>query len=123
MPVEIVSGQVYIQVNALPSTVWTLAYRNLVHQKERTSFIPIRHEDEEFIPRCFYFANQVKHINLTAYHYIQKPKHPSYKTIKEQDSLIISKPMDKSAKQFASKLHQRNTDPTSIGKTDILQTL
>lgn len=86
MPVEIVSGQVYIQVNALPSTVWTLAYRTSFIKKKELHFIPIRHEDEEFIPRCFYFANQVKHI-ITF-----KAKHPSYKTIKKQDSLIISKP-------------------------------
>ena len=36
MPVEIVSGQVYIQVNALPSTVWTLAYRTSAFYPHQT---------------------------------------------------------------------------------------
>ncbi len=101
MPVEIVSGQVYIQVNALPIHRLDIGLSNLIHQKERTAFIPIRHEDEEFIPRCFYFANQVKHINLTAYHYIQSET-SFIQNYKETGFFDYIKAMD-SLQQFASK--------------------
>lgn len=101
MPVGIVSGQAYIQANALPSTVWTLAYRTSFIKKKELHFIPIRHEDEEFIPRCFYFANQVKHINLTAYHYIQSET-SFIQNYKETGFFDYIKAMD-SLQQFASR--------------------
>jgi glycosyltransferase involved in cell wall biosynthesis len=68
---DVISGKSFIETDSLPSTVWTLAYRRVYIQEMNLRFINIRHEDEEFIPRAFYFAKRVRHLKSTVYNYIQ----------------------------------------------------
>lgn len=70
-PQHIVSGYFFIQSNCLPSTVWTLAYRREYLQNMKFQFINIKHEDVEFIPRVFFFAQKVMYLSLTCYNYMQ----------------------------------------------------
>lgn len=97
-PEDVTSGQTYIQDDALPSTVWTLAYRTSYIKEKGLRFINIRHEDEEFIPRTFYFANRVKYINMIAYNYIQSET-SFMQNYKETGFFDYIKAMD-SLKQF-----------------------
>lgn len=98
---NITSGQAYIQANALPSTVWTLAYRNSYIKENELLFIDIRHEDEEFIPRSFYFAKRVKYMNLVVYNYVQSET-SFMQNYKETGFFDYIKAMD-SLKQFSEK--------------------
>lgn len=113
-PENITSGQTYIQVDALPSTVWTLAYRTTHIKEKELRFINIRHEDEEFIPRSFYFANRVKYIKLTAYNYVQSETSfmQNYKETGFFDYIIA---MD-SLKQFAERHIKETTTRQALEK-------
>jgi len=55
----------------MPAAVWMLAYRREYMLKMNFKFINIRHEDEEFIPRVFYFAEKIMHLPLICYNYVQ----------------------------------------------------
>ena len=70
-PQDIVSGKSFIKTGYMPAAVWMLAYRREYMLKMEFTFINIRHEDEEFIPRVFYFAEKIMHLPLTCYNYVQ----------------------------------------------------
>lgn len=70
-PQGITQGKEYIKDGFLPATVWMMTYRREFMQSYHFRFANIRHEDEEFIPRVFYYAQKVEHIPLVCYHYLQ----------------------------------------------------
>ena len=70
-PRGIVSGKSFIKTGYMPAAVWMLAYRREYMLKMNFKFINIRHEDEEFIPRVFYFAEKIMHLPLICYNYVQ----------------------------------------------------
>ena len=70
-PQGIVSGKSFIKTGYMPAAVWMLAYRREYMLKMNFKFINIRHEDEEFIPRVFYFAERIMHLPLICYNYVQ----------------------------------------------------
>ena len=56
---DISSGIKFMQ-KYLPRAVWGSAYRMAFWKEQAFSFLPIRHEDEELIPKMFYYAARVK---------------------------------------------------------------
>lgn len=66
------SGQEFMQ-QCLPPVVWGIVYRLSYWQKHNFRFLPIRHEDEELIPRVFYFADRVNFLSIDFYNYYQHP--------------------------------------------------
>lgn len=67
---DVLSGVEFMQ-KCLPPVVWSIVYRSSFWHKHHFKFLPIRHEDEELIPRVFYFAERVKFLPLDFYNYYQ----------------------------------------------------
>lgn len=67
---DVLSGVEFMQ-KCLPPVVWSIVYRFSFWHKHHFKFLPIRHEDEELIPRVFYFAERVKFLPLDFYNYYQ----------------------------------------------------
>lgn len=65
---KISSGTDFMQ-KYMPRAVWGNAYRMDFWKEHTFSFLPIRHEDEELIPRVFYYAARVKFLPVTFYYY------------------------------------------------------
>lgn len=53
----------------LPQVVWCSAYRTSFWRENHLKFLPIRHEDEEILPKIFYYARRVKYSRAVLYHY------------------------------------------------------
>lgn len=53
----------------LPRVVWCNAYRTSFWRESNLAFLPIRHEDEEILPKIFYFAKRVRFSPITFYRY------------------------------------------------------
>jgi len=69
---EIFVGVDFMQ-KCLPRAVWSCAYRTDFWKEHAFSFLPIRHEDEELIPKLFYYANRVKFLPVEFYYYYKNP--------------------------------------------------
>lgn len=69
---EVFSGLCFMQ-EFLPQVVWSSAYRATFWKEHNLSFLPIRHEDEEIIPRIFFYAKRVKVLPLKFYNYQKNP--------------------------------------------------
>lgn len=67
---DVLSGTEFMQ-ECLPPVVWSIVYRASFWREHDFRFLPIRHEDEELIPRVFYFAERVKFLPLDFYNYYQ----------------------------------------------------
>ncbi len=65
---QVWSGTDFMQ-QFLPQVVWCNAYRASFWQEHKLKFLPIRHEDEEIIPRIFFYARRVKYSSIIFYHY------------------------------------------------------
>lgn len=57
----------------LPQVIWCNAYRTSFWKEHRFTFLPIRHEDEEIIPRLFYRAERVAYHPILFYFYHENP--------------------------------------------------
>lgn len=68
MFVDVRTGMDFMQ-KCLPPVVWASAYRASYWQEYNFSFLSIRHEDEELIPRVFYYAKRVKLLPINFYYY------------------------------------------------------
>lgn len=55
----------------LPPVVWGIVYCRAFWDKYHFSFLSIRHEDEELIPKVFYYAERIKFIPFNFYFYYQ----------------------------------------------------
>lgn len=64
----VLPGSVFMQ-KCLPPVVWSIVYRSSFWKKHHFTFLPIRHEDEELMPRVLYLAERVKFIPLDFYFY------------------------------------------------------
>ena len=60
---QVWSGTDFMQ-QFLPQVVWCNAYRASFWQEHKLKFLPIRHEDEEIIPRIFFYARRVKYSSI-----------------------------------------------------------
>lgn len=67
---DVLSGTEFMQ-KCLPPVVWSIVYRASFWREHDFRLLPIRHEDEELIPRVFYFAERVKFLPLDFYNYYQ----------------------------------------------------
>lgn len=65
---DVRTGMDFMQ-KCLPPVVWASAYRASYWQEYNFSFLSIRHEDEELIPRVFYYAKRVKLLPINFYYY------------------------------------------------------
>jgi glycosyltransferase involved in cell wall biosynthesis len=75
---EVLSGNNFMQ-RFLPRVVWCNAYRTDFWREHNLSFLPIRHEDEEIIPKIFYYAKRVRFLPVKFYCYY-----------KNQDSFMMN---------------------------------
>ncbi len=69
---DVFSGTDFMQ-KYLPQVVWSNAYRTAFWKEHDFSFLPIRHEDEELIPKIFYYAERVKFLPIAFYYYYKNP--------------------------------------------------
>ena len=60
-------------LHCLPQVVWNSAYRTDFWRAHDLRFLPIRHEDEEILPRIFYYAERVCFKKINFYSYIRNP--------------------------------------------------
>ena len=60
-------------LHCLPQVVWNSAYRADFWRMHHLSFLPIRHEDEEILPRIFYYAERVCFKKINFYSYFRNP--------------------------------------------------
>lgn len=65
---RVYSGIEFMQ-KFLPRVVWSNVYRSAFWEGSDLSFLPISHEDEEILPRIFYYARQVRFLPLSFYFY------------------------------------------------------
>lgn len=65
---KVLPGKIFMQ-KCLPPVVWSIVYRTSFWRKHNINFLSIRHEDEELIPRVFYFAERVEFVPLDFYYY------------------------------------------------------
>lgn len=70
--IDVCSGIDFMQI-CLPSVIWSIVYRSSYWKEYNFHFLPIRHEDEELVPRVFYFARRVQFVALDFYNYYQNP--------------------------------------------------
>lgn len=70
---KIVSGREFLLKDRFPPLLWIYAYRRLFLLENKLTMIPIRHEDEEFIPRAVYKATRIKYYPILFYNYYQNP--------------------------------------------------
>lgn len=74
---KIVTGQVQqgkdFMQHCLPQVVWCSVYRAGFWREHKLSFLPIRHEDEEILPRIFYYAKRVSFHPVMFYYYFRNP--------------------------------------------------
>lgn len=68
--VDVCVGTEFMQ-RCLPPVVWSIVYRSAFWKEHDFHFLPIRHEDEELVPRVFYFASRVAFLPLDFYNYYQ----------------------------------------------------
>lgn len=68
---ETVSGREFLLKDSYPPLLWIYAYRRSFLLANELIMIPIRHEDEEFIPRAIYKATRIKYFPLLFYNYLQ----------------------------------------------------
>lgn len=57
----------------LPPVVWGIVYRTAFWRTQGLRFLPIRHEDEELMPRALYLAERVNFCSMGFYNYYQNP--------------------------------------------------
>lgn len=69
---KVLSGVDFMQ-RFLPQVVWCNAYRTSFWRENNLEFLPIRHEDEEIIPRIFFYAKRIKFSSIVFYHYYKNP--------------------------------------------------
>ena len=72
LPREAMAGKDFMQV-CLPQVVWCSAYRTEFWREHQLTFLPIRHEDEEILPRIFYYAQRVLFRDVMFYYYFRNP--------------------------------------------------
>ena len=72
LPKEAMPGKDFMQV-CLPQVVWCSAYRTEFWREHQLTFLPIRHEDEEILPRIFYYAQRVLFRDVMFYYYFRNP--------------------------------------------------
>lgn len=68
--IDVCAGTEFMQ-KCLPPVVWSIVYRSAFWKEHDFHFLPIRHEDEELVPRVFYFASRVAFLPLDFYNYYQ----------------------------------------------------
>lgn len=69
---EVMDGKLFMQ-RCLPQVVWCSAYRTEFWRQHHLSYLPIRHEDEEILPRIFYYAKRVMFHPVMLYYYFRNP--------------------------------------------------
>lgn len=67
-PTQVLEGREFMKI-CLPQVVWCSAYRTLFWREHHLSYLPIRHEDEEILPRIFYYAKRVLFHPIMFYYY------------------------------------------------------
>lgn len=72
LPRQVLPGKVFM-THCLPQVVWNSAYRTEFWRMHHLQFLPIRHEDEEILPKIFYFAERVLFKNINFYSYFRNP--------------------------------------------------
>lgn len=72
LPTQVMRGKEFMQ-KCLPQVVWCSAYRTAFWREHHLSYLPIRHEDEEILPRIFYFAERVFFHPVNFYSYVRNP--------------------------------------------------
>ena len=72
LPAETMEGKKFM-IHCLPQVVWCSAYSSDFWRKNKLTFLPIRHEDEEILPRIFYFADKVLFKPINFYTYVRNP--------------------------------------------------
>lgn len=60
-------------LRCLPPVVWGIVYRLSYWKEHEFSFMPIRHEDEELMPKVFYLAERVGFSSVCFYNYYRNP--------------------------------------------------
>ena len=71
-PCAACTGADFMQ-KCLPPVVWGTVYRLSYWRAHAFRFLPIRHEDEELMPRVLYLARRVNYLPLRFYNYYQNP--------------------------------------------------
>ena len=69
---QVMEGKEFMQL-CLPQVVWCSAYRTEFWRDNHLNFLPIRHEDEEILPKIFYYAKRVMFCPLMFYYYFRNP--------------------------------------------------
>lgn len=69
--VKVVSGKEFLLKGCYPPMVPLYAYRRSFINKNKLQLLPIRHEDEEFIPKAIYQACRIKYYPFNFYNYFQ----------------------------------------------------
>lgn len=69
---QVMAGKDFM-LNCLPQVVWCNVYRMDFWKQHSLQFLPIRHEDEEILPRIFYWADRVLFKPLSFYYYNSNP--------------------------------------------------
>lgn len=68
---DIVSGKKFLLRDCYPAMIPLYVYKRTFLKNNHLQMIPIRHEDEEFVPRAIFFANKIKYLPLCFYSYFQ----------------------------------------------------
>lgn len=69
---NVMTGKEFMQ-KCLPQVVWCSAYRTTFWRENKLAYLPIRHEDEEILPRIFYLAERVSFHKVNFYSYVRNP--------------------------------------------------
>lgn len=68
---NIISGREFLLRDFYPAMVPLYVYKRTFLIANQLKMIPIRHEDEEFVPRAIFYANRMKYLPLCFYSYFQ----------------------------------------------------
>jgi glycosyltransferase involved in cell wall biosynthesis len=71
---EVMEGADFLRQNHYQPMVWAYCYRRSFYTECDLKMLPIRHEDEEFVPRAIYLAKRIRYTRAKLYNYLHNEK-------------------------------------------------